>query len=60
MVSTPGGLKGTEVELSMGPMALSNKTYTFDRAFGPEADQSQIYDNVVEPMLDEVGVPSSG
>ncbi|TGZ83811.1 kinesin-domain-containing protein [Ascodesmis nigricans] len=54
VVSTPGGLKGTEVELSMGPMALSNKTYTFDRAFGPEADQSQIYDNVVEPMLDEM------
>lgn len=55
VVSTPGGLKGKEVALSMGPLALTNKTYSFDRAFGPETDQSQIYDNVVEPILNEVG-----
>ena len=54
VVSTPGGLRGREIALSMGPLALSNKTYTFDRVFGPEANQSMIYDDVVAPMLDEV------
>lgn len=54
VVSTPGGLRGKEVALSMGPLALTNKTYSFDRVFGTEADQSQIYDSVVEPILTEV------
>lgn len=39
----------------MGPLApLSAKTYTFDRAFGPEAGQETVYDAVVAGMLDEV------
>ncbi|RPB11385.1 kinesin-domain-containing protein [Morchella conica CCBAS932] len=54
VVSTPGGLRGREIALSMGPLALSNKTYSFDRVFGPEADQTMIYDDVVAPMLDEM------
>jgi kinesin family member 11 len=33
---------------------MSNKTYTFDRVFGPEADQQMVYDDVVAPFLDEV------
>ncbi|PUU72771.1 P-loop containing nucleoside triphosphate hydrolase protein [Tuber borchii] len=54
VVSTPGGLRGKEISLSMGPLALSNKTYTFDRVFGPEANQNMIYDNVVAPILEEM------
>lgn len=54
IVSTPGGLRGREVALQLGPHALNNKLYTFDRVFPPEADQSIIYDDVVHPMLTEV------
>lgn len=48
------GARGKSVELSMGPNALSNKTYHFDKVFSPAADQSMIYDDVVSPILDEV------
>lgn len=58
VVSTPGGLRGREIALSMGPLALNNKTYSFDRVFGPEADQTMIYDDVVAPMLEEVRNPA--
>lgn len=45
----------TEVALALGPLAsIENKIYTFDRTFGPEADQQRIYDNVVQPLLNEV------
>ncbi|KAG8533025.1 uncharacterized protein KY384_001808 [Bacidia gigantensis] len=47
------GVRGKNVELSMGPSALSNKTYHFDKVFAPAADQSMIYDDVVTPILDE-------
>lgn len=47
--------KGRIVELSMGPNAVSNKTYTFDRVFSQAADQSMIFEDVVRPVLDEVG-----
>jgi kinesin family protein 11 len=30
------------------------KTYKVDHVFGPEADQSMVYDEVVQPMLEEV------
>lgn len=46
--------KGKSVELSMGPSALSNKTYQFDKVFSPAADQIMIFDEVVSPILDEV------
>ncbi|KAI9745029.1 MAG: kinesin motor protein cin8 [Claussenomyces sp. TS43310] len=48
------GVKGKSVELSMGPSALSNKTYHFDKVFSPAADQTLIYDEVVTPLLDEM------
>jgi kinesin family protein 11 len=48
------GVKGKSVELSMGPNALSNKTYHFDKVFSPAADQATIYDDVVTPILNEV------
>ena len=53
VVSTQGA-RGTNVDLSMGPSALSNKTYHFDKVFSPAADQSMIYEDVVSPILDEV------
>jgi kinesin family member 11 len=55
VVLSTDGVKGKTVELSMGPTALSNKTYHFDKVFSPAADQSMIYDDVVTPILDEVG-----
>ena len=30
------------------------KTYTFDGVFGPDADQSLVYQDVVVPMLNDV------
>ncbi len=53
VVSTEA-VKGKIVELSMGPSALSNKTYNFDRVFSQAADQSMIFEDVVKPILDEV------
>ncbi|KAJ2978578.1 hypothetical protein NUW58_g7453 [Xylaria curta] len=53
VVSTEA-VKGKVVELSMGPSALSNKTYNFDRVFSPAADQGMIYDDVVKPILEEM------
>ncbi|KAI1392933.1 kinesin-domain-containing protein [Hypoxylon trugodes] len=53
VVSTDGA-KGKLVELSMGPSALSNKTYNFDRVFSQAADQSMLYDDVVKPILEEM------
>lgn len=48
------GVKGSAVNLSMGPNAISNKTYNFDRVFSPAADQSMIFDDVVKPILEDV------
>lgn len=53
VVSTTG-VKGTNVDLSMGPNAISNKTYHFDKVFSPAADQAIIFDDVVAPVLGEV------
>ena len=32
------GVRGKSLELSMGPSALSNKTYHFDKVFSSAAD----------------------
>ena len=53
VVSTTG-VKGKHVELSMGPSALSNKTYHFDKVFSPAADQAIIFEDVVTPILNEM------
>ena len=55
VVLSTDGVKGKSLELSMGPSALSNKTYHFDKVFSSAADQAMIYDDVVTPILDEVG-----
>lgn len=40
---------------SLGMIGVpSTKTYTFDRVFGPSADQAMIYKDVLQPVLDEV------
>lgn len=49
------GTKGKLVELSMGPNAVNNKTYNFDHVFSQAADQNMIFEDVVRPVLDEVG-----
>ncbi|QIW96837.1 hypothetical protein AMS68_002355 [Peltaster fructicola] len=54
VVVSSDGIKGKKVELSMGPNALSNKAYQFDKVFSPAADQGMIFDEVVTPILDEV------
>ena len=54
VVVSTDGVRGKNVELSMGASALSNKTYHFDKVFSPAADQSMIYEDVVIPILDEV------
>ncbi|CAG8525496.1 14441_t:CDS:10 [Funneliformis mosseae] len=41
-----------EVQLKSPDKVL--KTYTFDRVFGPEADQAKIFDHIVIPILHEV------
>lgn len=48
------GVMGKHIDVSMGPNALSNKTYAFDRVFSQAADQSMIFDDVVKPILAEV------
>ncbi|KAK4939883.1 Kinesin-related motor protein [Elasticomyces elasticus] len=53
VVSTTG-VKGKNVELSMGPNAISNKTYQFDKVFSPAADQAIIFEDVVAPILSEM------
>ncbi|KZF24209.1 kinesin-like protein-like protein bimC [Xylona heveae TC161] len=54
VVLSTEGVKGKFVELSMGPSALSNKTYNFDKVFSPAADQAMIYEDVVAPILSEM------
>ncbi|CZT05795.1 probable kinesin-related protein bimC [Rhynchosporium graminicola] len=54
VVLSTTAVKGNSLELSMGPSALSNKTYHFDKVFSSAADQAMIYDDVVTPILDEM------
>ncbi|KAF7176154.1 hypothetical protein CNMCM7691_001630 [Aspergillus felis] len=48
------GAKGKTVELSMGPNAVSNKAYTFDKVFSAAADQVTVYEDVVLPIVNEM------
>lgn len=54
VVVSTNGVKGKSVELSMGPNAISNKTYHFDKVFSPAADQAIIFEDVVAPTLGEM------
>ncbi|OAL33580.1 hypothetical protein AYO20_07087 [Fonsecaea nubica] len=54
VVVSTSGVRGKTVELSMGPNAISNKTFYFDKVFSPAADQTIIFDDVVAPILNEM------
>ncbi|EZF34379.1 hypothetical protein H109_02342 [Trichophyton interdigitale MR816] len=54
VVISTEGVKGTTVEVSMGPNALGNKEYQFDKVFSPAADQAIIFEDVVTPILNEM------
>ncbi|KAI1334125.1 kinesin-domain-containing protein [Xylariaceae sp. FL0016] len=54
VVLSTDAVKGKAVGLSMGPNALSNKSYNFDRVFSQAADQAMVYDDVVRPILEEM------
>ncbi|KAF7856369.1 hypothetical protein EAF04_009897 [Stromatinia cepivora] len=54
VVLSTEGVKGKNLDLSMGPSALSNKSYYFDKVFSSAADQAMIFDDVVTPILDEM------
>lgn len=54
VVVNADAVKGHFVELSMGPNALSNRSYNFDRVFSPAADQNMVFDDTVKPILEEV------
>ncbi|KAJ3296228.1 kinesin motor protein cin8 [Borealophlyctis nickersoniae] len=45
---------GAHLHVKMSSSEVTSKTYTFDKVFGPEADQTLIFDDVVVPILDEV------
>ncbi|KAJ3040382.1 kinesin motor protein cin8, partial [Rhizophlyctis rosea] len=51
---TTNGKKGKEVHIKAHAADLNSRTYTFDKVFGPEADQNTVFDDVVVPILDEV------
>ncbi|KAF7715931.1 Uncharacterized protein PECH_005730 [Penicillium ucsense] len=54
VVLSTEGVSGKSIDLSMGPNAVSNKTYAFDKVFSPAADQTIVYDEVVLPILNEM------
>ncbi|RKF55208.1 Kinesin-like protein bimC [Erysiphe neolycopersici] len=54
VVLSTNGVKGVNLELSLGPNSLNNKTYHFDKVFSSAADQAIIYEDVVKPILDEM------
>lgn len=54
VVLSTEGVSGKNLDLSMGPNALSNKTYAFDKVFSPAADQTLVYEEVVLPIVNEV------
>lgn len=59
VVVSTNGVKGNSINLSMGPNAISNKTYHFDKVFSAAADQAMLFEEVVTPVLDEVSVRGS-
>lgn len=52
--NTAGMGLGVTTTLPYSDRAPVSRTYSFDRVFGPEADQTCVYREVVEGMLDEV------
>ena len=51
MVSTPSNSK---VEVKKKVNTSLTETFTFDRVFGPQSNQPNVYKTVVGPLIDEV------
>ncbi|KAJ3009776.1 kinesin motor protein cin8 [Thoreauomyces humboldtii] len=51
---TTNGTRGKELHVKSTLTDASTKTYSFDKVFGPEADQDLIFGDVLAPMLKEV------
>jgi kinesin family member 11 len=47
-VGSGAGIKGTASNF------VGKKTYTYDHVFGPDSSQQDLYEGVVEPIVDEV------
>ncbi|KAJ6151719.1 hypothetical protein N7470_006847 [Penicillium chermesinum] len=54
VVLSTEGVIGKQLDLSLGPNALSNKTYAFDRVFSPAADQTTVFNESVLPVVNEM------
>ncbi len=37
-----------------GEVIVKQKKFTFDRVFGPDSSQMEVYRDVVEPIVDQV------
>lgn len=53
VVVSTNGVKGTTVDLAMGPRAPGDLTFSFDKVFSPAADQAMIFNEVAAPILEE-------
>lgn len=51
---TTNGTRGKELHVKTNLAEATTKTYSFDRVFGPDADQELVFQDVVSPMLKEV------
>lgn len=54
VVVTTQGNGAKEISVQTGQAAYTGKQFTFDRVFGPEADQELVYDCVARPFVREV------
>ncbi|CAG8535975.1 7335_t:CDS:2, partial [Paraglomus occultum] len=49
--------RGREVQLRTSPLdKIPNKSFFFDRVFGPDANQQIIYQETVVPILEEASI----
>lgn len=46
--------RSSSVHVKQGSSEHASKVYTFDKVFGPEVGQETIFNDVVEPMINEV------
>ncbi|ORY82515.1 P-loop containing nucleoside triphosphate hydrolase protein [Protomyces lactucae-debilis] len=54
IVSTVAEPRGKAITVQTSPSTLSNKTYAFDRVYGAEASQQMVFDDTVEPIVEEM------
>jgi kinesin family protein 11 len=54
IVSTAAEPRGKAITVQTSPSTFSNKTYAFDRVYGAEASQQMVFDDTVEPIVEEM------